>query len=102
MVLFAKLIPEQIEASLFALLSGLTNFSTMFSMILGNFFNIFVGCNIDTLEETTWKLYLIQAICALIPLLFVWLVPMREHVRAVQKCFEFIVIYENKETSEQM
>jgi hypothetical protein len=43
MVLFAKLIPEKIEASLFALLMGLSNFATMFSMILRNFFNIFVG-----------------------------------------------------------
>ena len=43
-VLFAKLIPPNIEASLFSILTGLTNFCNFFlAKQLGNFFNLFVG-----------------------------------------------------------
>ena len=58
MILYAKLIPEKIEASLFGFLMGLSNLSNLFlSKNLGNLINLRVGCNLDTLEETTWKLY---------------------------------------------
>ena len=44
MVLFAKLIPANIESSMFAMLTGLMNFSNLFaSKMLGNYINTFFG-----------------------------------------------------------
>lgn len=44
MVLFAKLIPESVESSMFALLTGILNLSNLFlSKELGIFINKFVG-----------------------------------------------------------
>lgn len=44
MVLFAKMIPSNIESSMFAMLTGLMNLSNGFSSkMLGNFINGFVG-----------------------------------------------------------
>lgn len=84
MVLFAKLIPEKIEASLFAFLTGLSNLNNLFiSNNLGNLINLWVGDNLDTLEEKTWQLYAIQAVLSLVPLLFIWLVPKRSQVEKV-------------------
>jgi hypothetical protein len=46
MVLFAKLIPESVESSMFALLTGILNLSNLFlSKELGIFINKFVGVN---------------------------------------------------------
>jgi hypothetical protein len=43
-VLFAKLIPEDIESSMFALLTGMLNLSNnTLSPMLGNFTNLFIG-----------------------------------------------------------
>jgi len=80
MVLFAKLIPESVESSMFALLTGITNLSNLFlSKELGIFINSFVGVNdtpISNLEKI-WVLYAIQAGCCFVPMLFVWLLPTR-------------------------
>ena len=45
MVLFAKLIPEKVESSMFAMLTGLTNFSNLFAsreigIMINKFHNI--------------------------------------------------------------
>lgn len=80
MVLFAKLIPEKVEASLFAVVTGLSNLVNLFiSPNLGNLINLWIGCtsDYDSLVANVWKLYAIQAGCALIPLFFVWLIPKR-------------------------
>jgi hypothetical protein len=77
MVLFAKLIPEKIEASLFAFLTGLSNLNNLFiSNNLGNLINLWIGVDSDTLDKT-WKLYAVQAVLSLVPLAFIWLVPKR-------------------------
>ena len=90
-VLFAKLIPEKIEASLFAFLTGLSNLNNLFiSQNLGNLINLYVGDTKDTLEENTWKLYAIQGVLSLVPLLFIWLVPKRAQVTKIQRCLEYI------------
>jgi hypothetical protein len=48
MVLFAKLIPERVEASLFAFLTGLSNLCNLFlSGNLGNLINLFIGVTED-------------------------------------------------------
>jgi hypothetical protein len=44
MVLFAKLVPDNVESSMFALLTGITNFANLFlSKELGVLINKFVG-----------------------------------------------------------
>ena len=88
MVLFAKLIPENVESSMFAMLTGLLNFSNLFaSKELGIFVNNFVGIyytETDNNLTAVWKLYLIQAFCCCTPLFFVWLLPTKQQVRGVQ------------------
>ena len=59
MVLFAKMIPSNIESSMFAMLTGLMNLSQGFtSKMIGNFFNVFVGVKEDNLNDL-WILYVI-------------------------------------------
>jgi hypothetical protein len=101
MVLFAKLIPEKIEASLFAFLTGLSNLNNLFiSNNLGNLINLWVGVNNDTLDKT-WELYAIQGALSLVPLAFIWLVPKRTQVTKVQRCLEYIDKYAEKDESAQ-
>ena len=57
MVVFAKLIPPNIESTMFALLMGLLNFSNLvFSKYLGNFINTFFNVTEENLEDL-WMLY---------------------------------------------
>lgn len=75
MVLFAKLIPHQIESSMFAVLMGLLNLSTtVLAKLLGNLYNTFIGVTNDNLDDI-WKLYAISCALAILPLAFVWLLP---------------------------
>ena len=87
MVLFAKLIPANVESSMFAMLTGLLNFSNLFaSKELGIAVNQAIGIYYtDTGNNLTevWKLYLIQAVCCCVPLFFVWLLPTKKEVRSV-------------------
>ena len=90
MVLFAKMIPSNIESSMFAMLTGLMNLSQGFTAkMLGNFCNIFVGVHESNLTDL-WILYVIQAACSLLPLAFIWLVPTKTEVENIQKAIEFI------------
>jgi len=51
MVLFAKIIPESVESSMFALLTGLINLSNLFaSPELGVFINTFIGVTSENLQ----------------------------------------------------
>ena len=78
MVLFAKLIPPQIESSMFAVLMGLLNLSTtVLAKLLGNFYNTFIGVTNSNLDEI-WKLYVIACVLSLLPLAFVWLLPKKQ------------------------
>ena len=75
MVLFAKMIPTNIESSMFAMLTGLMNLSNGFTAkMLGNAINSFVGVHEKNLTDL-WILYIIQACCSLLPLAFIWLIP---------------------------
>lgn len=83
MVLFAKLIPANIESSMFAMLTGLMNFSNLFaSKMLGNYINSFFGVTQDSLGKL-WYLYVVQIFCCVIPLLFICLLPNRMQVEQV-------------------
>jgi hypothetical protein len=94
-VLFAKLIPERIESSLFAFSTGLMNLSNLFvAPDLGNLINVeFVHAQvgedangkptIGNLNQTMWKLYAIQSVLSIVPTFFVWLLPKRANVGKV-------------------
>jgi len=73
---------------MFALLTGLLNFSAFISPQLGNLANRFFGVNQSNLGDL-WKLILIQACCSLLPLLFVRLIPTKAEIDSVQKVLEY-------------
>lgn len=88
-VLFAKLIPENVESSMFAMMTGLLNFSNLFmAKEVGIFINLFVGVYYydedDNNLEDVWKLFAIQVGCCFVPMFFVWLLPMKPAVKLVQ------------------
>ena len=81
--LIAKIIPQKVEASMYSLFMGLLNLSYWFlARMLGNLANIFFGVTSDNLDDL-WKLYLVQCICALVPICFVWLLPTQEEIKVV-------------------
>ena len=83
LTLLAKIIPPKIEASMFSLLGGVLNLSYwVLARLLGNIFNLFFGVSEDNLDEL-WKLFLIQAITALGPVFFIWLLPNPQEVAAI-------------------
>jgi hypothetical protein len=78
MVLFAKLIPSQIESSMFALLMGLLNLSSYtISKLIGNGYNKIFNVDKDNMEDI-WKLYVIETIGCALPLAFIWLLPSKQ------------------------
>ena len=84
MTLLAKIIPPRVESSMFAMLAGFLALSYWFlARIIGNGVNLFFGVTIESLDDL-WKLYLVQSVVALVPVLFVWLLPLREQVKRIQ------------------
>jgi len=90
-VLFAKLIPEKIESSMYAFSTGLMNLTGLnLAPDLGILINmLFVHVNFNDLTKT-WVLFAIQAGCSLLPLLFLWILPKRSEIAKVQNCLTFI------------
>ena len=83
MTLLAKIIPPRVESSMFAMLAGFLALSYWFlARIIGNGVNLFFGVTIESLDDL-WKLYLVQSMVALVPVLFVWLLPLREQVKRI-------------------
>ena len=88
-VIFAKLIPANIESSMFAMLTGLMNFSNLFAAkMLGNYINSFFNVTQENLGDL-WKLYVVQIFCCIIPAAFICLLPSKMQVEQVQKALEF-------------
>jgi len=101
MVLYAKVIPEKVEASLFAFLMGLSNLANNFiAKNWANLINDWIGCNRDNLDTHVWRLYAAQAACSIIPLFFIWMVPKRAQIEKVQRCFEYLELYDGKDEAE--
>ena len=77
-ILFAKLIPPNIEASCYALQAGLINLSNFnlssYVTILWNKWFDISDNNLDDL----WKLMVVGLVSSLLPVFFLWLVPTRE------------------------
>jgi hypothetical protein len=90
-VLFAKLIPEKIESSMYAFSTGLMNLTSLnLGPDLGILINtLFVHVSYEDLTKT-WLLYAIQAGCSLLPMLFLWILPKRTEIQMVQDCLIYI------------
>jgi hypothetical protein len=83
-VVFTKLVPTQVEGSIFALLTGISAFSTLvYGRMLGVYFNTFFDV---TLEDTKqmWCLMAIQLVSAVLPLFFLWLLPTKSDIERAQ------------------
>ena len=84
MTLLAKIIPPRVESSMFAMLAGFLALSYWFlARMIGNLVNVFFGVTSES-HDDLWKLYIVQSVVALVPILFVWLLPVREQVRRIQ------------------
>ena len=94
-VLFAKITPVNIEATCFALLAGVSNFRNTARGWVGSAVNDrFVQVTKDDLSRY-WVLVAIQFVCGFLPLLFLWLIPTKAQVDALQQ-----KINEPRESSE--
>jgi hypothetical protein len=81
LVLFAKVTPHHIEATVFAFLTSVSNFSSsVVSPLMGAIINdFFVGVTLDNLEDF-YLLVIIQLISIGIPLLYINLIPLRQEI----------------------
>jgi len=81
LVLFAKITPNNIEATVFAVLTGLQNFvSLVLSANMGILVNeLFVGVTLANLKNY-YQLVVIGLFCSLIPFAFIHLIPTKEEV----------------------
>jgi hypothetical protein len=83
-VLFAKITPRNIEATCFALLAGISNFRGTARGWVGSLINDrYVHVTKDDLSRY-WVLLVIQCACGFLPLLFLWLIPTRAQIDALQ------------------
>ena len=75
MAVVAKMIPPTVESALFAFFTGLGNLNKYFiAKILGNLINLYFRVDKENIDGL-WKLFVVQAFCALIPLGFIWMLP---------------------------
>lgn len=81
LVLFAKITPPNIEATVFALFTGLFNLSAIvISPNMGIIVNkLFIGVTLDNLSEY-YKLVFIQLMLSFIPIFLQFLIPMKHEI----------------------
>lgn len=87
MVLFAKVIPKNIEGTVFAFLTGTINFGNgVVSPMTGSFINdLFVGVTRDNMTSQNFiKLVWIETFSSLIPILFLKLIPLKSQIQKLQ------------------
>lgn len=83
MVLFAKVIPKNIEGTVFAFLTGTINFGNgIISPITGSVLNdVFVDVTRDNMKNSNMvKLAWIEAYTSLIPIVFLKLIPLKKDI----------------------
>ena len=79
-VIYAKITPQNIEATSFALLAGVSNFKISFRSWMGSWLNdAFVGVTKDDLSNY-WQLILMNFVGSFLPLFFLWLIPTKEEI----------------------
>lgn len=86
LVLFAKITPPNIEATVFALFTGLFNLSAIvISPNVGIVLNkLFVGVTLDNLSEY-YKLVFIQLMLSFVPIFLQFLIPMKYEIEEIQR-----------------
>jgi hypothetical protein len=84
LVLFAKITPPNIEATVFALFTGLFNLSgIVISPNVGIIVNkLFVGVTLDNLSEY-YKLVFIQLMLSFVPIFLQFLIPMKYEIEEI-------------------
>ena len=83
-VIYAKITPQNIEATSFALLAGVSNFKISFRSWMGSWLNdAFVGVTKDDLSNY-WQLILMNFVGSFLPLFFLWLIPTKEEINRLQ------------------
>ena len=91
MVLFAKVTPKRIEGTVFALLTGIINFTYSLSTAMGGFINdafLEVPVTKDNLSNDNFLVLVsIECGCCLLPLFFMFLIPLRKTVEELQEKF---------------
>ena len=91
MVLFAKVTPKRIEGTVFALLTGIINFTYSLSTAVGGFINDGLLDEPVTTKNLSSDNFLvlvsIECACCLLPLLFMFLIPLRKTVEELQERF---------------
>ena len=88
-----KLIPNNIEATMFAFLTGIIQLTNQYwSKILGTIYNKFVGVEKKNLDDL-WKLYMIATISAALPILFLWVAPTNKNISDTQRVIKFVDMY---------
>jgi len=83
MVLFAKVTPRHIEGTVFALLTGMSNFANfVLAPAAGGIVNdLFVDVTNENLSSDNFVfLIMIECGCSLLPFLFMFLIPLRSSV----------------------
>jgi Na+/melibiose symporter-like transporter len=85
LVLFAKITPKNIEATVFALFTGVLNLSAIvIAPNVGIIINkTFVGVTLASLDNY-YKLVFIQLILSVFPLFLLFLIPMRDEIDVIQ------------------
>ena len=83
-IIFAKICPKHIEATTYALLSGISNFRGSLGSWIGVIINkAFVGVTEEDLSQY-WVLVTIQYFCSFLPLLLLWMIPTRKVIDELQ------------------
>jgi hypothetical protein len=84
LVLFAKITPKNIEATVFALFTGVLNLSAIvISPNMGILINdLFVGVRLDSLSDY-YKLVFIQLFLSLVPLALMHLIPLKQEIEQI-------------------
>ena len=84
LVLFAKITPKNIEATVFALFTGVLNLSAIvISPNMGIIINqTFVGVSLSSLDNY-YKLVFIQMLLSVVPLFLLFLIPMKEEIDSI-------------------
>eukprot|EP00347_Sterkiella_histriomuscorum_P010122 403377520 len=85
LVLFAKITPKNVEATIFATLTGISNLSSgVLSPMSGVIINkLFVGVSTENLENY-WQLVVIQLFSAFVPLVLYRLIPTKKEIEEIQ------------------
>ena len=83
-IILTKICPKHIEATSFALLAGVWNFSEITSTWMGSFINeTLIGVTQEDLSEY-WKLVTIGTVCSFLPILFIRLIPTQNAIENLQ------------------